>query len=389
VRSLRHQMLILLLGSLVILASSITMILGWYIKDRDIAAATKKAQTDLATCMEIIDLKYPGAWSTRDGLLFKGDFKISLDNDLVDHLAMLTGDTVTIFLGDTRAATTVRGANGERVIGSKVSVNVAQTVLINGQTYVGEADVVGQRYQTVYVPIRAENGNIIGIFYVGISHVYEQEFITNSLMTIAKLVLALTILVSFLAVLLLRRWIGHSLDKFLTGNQEVEAEPDHQMVNISGTMEIEKLEDAFIQMAEQIQTLTGEISRSTNNIESTPVRSDINTVLEQLKDCGEISEQTIEYTVSNGTEPFSGLETSWCGGPEMLPKGLNKATLDQIFQYLKTTHRPISTEEVAEGVKLTRVTVRRYLEFLEQQGLLKSEQKCGTVGRPVKIFIPL
>jgi methyl-accepting chemotaxis protein len=35
------------------------------------------------------------------------------------------------------------------------------------------------------------------------------------------------------------------------------------------------------------------------------------------------------------------------------------------------------------------VTVRRYLEYLEQQGVVKSEQKYGRVGRPVKLFIPL
>ncbi len=86
---------------------------------------------------------------------------------------------------------------------------------------------------------------------------------------------------------------------------------------------------------------------------------------------------------------LSRIETPWFSGEEMLPKGLNKATFGQIVQFLGTTHRPISVEEVAEGVKMTRVTVRRYLEFLEQRGVLKSELKYGTVGRPVKLFIPL
>ncbi|WP_407314392.1 cache domain-containing protein [Desulfosporosinus sp. SB140] len=388
-RSLRHRMLILLLGSLVILASSIIIILGWYIKDRDIAAATNKAQIDLATCMEIIDTKYPGSWSVQDGELYKGAIKISLNNDMVDHLALLTGDTVTIFLGDTRAATTVRGSNGERVIGTKVSPNVAQTVLKNGQTYIGEADVVGQLCQTVYAPLRAANGDILGMFYVGISHAYEQEFINRSLITMAGLVLALTILVALLALFFFRRWVRYPLNS-LIGVQEVAAEHNNQKVSISGTVEIEKLEDAFIQMAEQIQTLTGEISRSTNNnVENTPLKSDINNVLEQIKASEQISERTNTFIPATEAELLSRLETPWYSRAEGLPKGLNKATLDQIVQFLQATHRPISTEEVAEGVKLTRVTVRRYLEFLEEHGLLKSEQKCGTVGRPVKIFIPL
>lgn len=389
-RSLRHQMLILLLGSLAILAASVIMVLGWYLKDRDVAAATMKAQADLATCREIIDTKYPGAWSVNDGNLYKGAIKVSLNNDIVDHLALLTGDTVTVFLGDTRAATTVRGSNGERVIGTKVSANVAQTVLKNGQTYVGEADVVGQRYQTAYTPLRAENGDIIGMFYVGIAHVYEQEFINRSLITMAELVLALTILVALLSWFILRRLVSrHSLQDIRLGTREVVSVQDSQKVNGSGTVQIDKLEDAFIQMAEQIHTLTGEISRSSNNnFESVPLKSDVNAIIEQIRG-SELIELTNQKIVTPETDPLSGLDTPWHSGAEGLPKGLNKATLDQIVLFLQENHRPISTEEVAEGVKLTRVTVRRYLEFLEQRGVLKSEQKWGTVGRPVKLFIPL
>lgn len=384
--SLRRRMLILLLGSLVVLATSIIVALGWYVKDRDLAAATIKAQADLATCREIIDTKYPGSWSVHNGELYKGVTKISLNNEIVDHLAQLTGDTVTIFLGDTRATTTVRGSDGERVIGTKVSANVAQSVLKNGQTYVGEADVVGQRYQTAYAPLRAENGNIIGMFYVGISHVYEQEFIHRSLITIVEIVIALTIIVALFAWIFWRRL--SSQPDLLFRNQEAAPEQDAPNANASGTMEIEKLEDAVNQIAEQIHSLTGGISRSTNNFENAPAKSENLSVFEQLKGCEPINELAGDSPVAIGSNPPARLETPWSSGAEGLPKGLNKATLDQIVQFLKVNHRPVSTEEVAEGVKLTRVTVRRYLEFLEQRGVLKSEQKCGTVGRPVKIFIP-
>lgn len=163
-RSLKHQILILLLGSLFLLAVCFFAVLGWYMKDRVVAATIIKAQTDLTTCGEIIDKTYPGSWSVQEGNLYKGTTKINLNNDLVDYLSRLSGDTVTIFLGDTRVATTVLGSNGERVIGTKVSANVAQTVLQNGQTYIGEANVVGQWHQSGYAPLRAENGNIIGIF---------------------------------------------------------------------------------------------------------------------------------------------------------------------------------------------------------------------------------
>ncbi len=387
--SLKHRILIMLLGSLVILATSFLLILGYYMNDRAVAAAVIKAQADLATCGEIIATKYPGSWSERDGDLYKGPIKISLNNDLVDHLSGLTGDTVTVFLGETRVATTVRDSNGERAIGTKVSANVAQKVLKDGQTYVGEANVVGQWYQTGYVPLHAENGNIIGIFYVGISHEYEQEIITRSLITMAVIGLALTIMVVLLTWFFIQKVIINPLHNIVAGTREVATGHLTQKIKVSSAKEIGELEDAFNQMVEQIQSLTGKINLETNiDLEDVPIECNSKTVIEEIKSNDIITKLTLENTIATPTKPKIRLDTPWFSEDEGLPKGLSKATLGQIVQFLQTTRRPISVEEVAEGVKMTRVTVRRYLEFLEQRGVLKSEQKYGAVGRPVKLFMP-
>lgn len=369
VRSLKHHILILLLGSLVLLAVSFLLVLGFHMKDSGVAASMIKVQTDLATSGEIIDKTYPGPWSVQDGSLYKGPIKMSLNNDLVDHLSDLTGNTVTLFLGDTRVATTVRGSNGERAIGTKVSANVAKTVLKDGQTYIGEADVLGQWYQTGYVPLRAENGDIIGIFYVGISHAYEQKVITQSLITMAQLGLGLTILVALISWLFIQRVIINPLNSIMLGTKDLASAHLTQKTEISSAKEIRELEDAFKQMVEKIQSLTEEVNRATSK--SFGYLSTI------IKDSApEVIALPTVNTAENIVESVG------------LPKGLQQATLDQIIQFLQTNRRPLSAEEVAEGVKLTRVTVRRYLEYLEHSGKLKSEQKYGTVGRPVKLFLP-
>ena len=379
-RSIKNQILILLLGSLLILAASFLGVLGWTMKDRIVAAANLKTKTDLATCGEILDKTYPGAWSIQDGNLYKGPTKISLNNDLVDHLSNLTGDTVTLFLGEKRVATTARGSNGERAIGTKISENVAQTVLKNGQTYIGEADVVGQWYHTGYVPLRAEDGTIIGIFYVGISHAYEQEIITRSLITVGGLGLALTILVALLTWFFIQRVIIYPLHNITLGTRDLATGHFTQKIKVSGAKEIGELEDAFNQMVEEIQSLKGKINRSSgSNYGNDPTENDLYTV----------TEPTQASTIMTEQAPVSPLNTAGDLGEQGLPKGLNEGTFGQIVQFLQANRRPLSAEEVAEGVKLTRVTVRHYLEFLELQGVLKSEQKYGTVGRPVKLFIPL
>lgn len=71
---------------------------------------------------------------------------------------------------------------------------------------------------------------------------------------------------------------------------------------------------------------------------------------------------------------------------ELLPKGLNDRTLQQILQFLEGQRVPLSSEEVAAGTGLARVTVRRYLEYLEKKGEIVMEIQYGSVGRPINKY---
>lgn len=375
-RSLRQQILILLLAALILLATSFILVLGWHMKERAISAAIIKAKTDLATCTEIVNLMYPGEWRVSDGALYKGEARISQQYELVDRLSVLTGDTVTIFLNDTRVATTVRGTDGERALGTKVSDVVAQKVLRNGEIYLGEANVVGQVYQTAYEPLRDAQGNIIGMFYVGISQSYAQEMITNSLWQTAILGMGLTVLVGLLTWILAEKiWI-RPLRKITFGTRDLATGHATAKVEVSGPEEIGELATAFNQMIERLEG----VARGFEQHTQPPERVEIENIPEEL-DPIEIDvhlSPTVNYENSNVI-----LETILLNP---LPKGLNKETLRQIFEVIMELNTPASAEEIAEGVKLTRVTVRRYLEFLEQCNVLKSELKYGTVGRPVRLW---
>ena len=76
--------------------------------------------------------------------------------------------TVTIFLKDSRIATSVRTGTGNRAYGTRVSKEVADHVLDNGRKWVGRAFVVHDWYLTAYDPIRDLTGEVIGMLYVGI-----------------------------------------------------------------------------------------------------------------------------------------------------------------------------------------------------------------------------
>ncbi|MCU6791215.1 response regulator [Paenibacillus sp. WQ 127069] len=70
----------------------------------------------------------------------------------------------------------------------------------------------------------------------------------------------------------------------------------------------------------------------------------------------------------------------------LLPKGLQAVTLRQIVLFLNERSRPLSAEEVAEGVGIARVTARRYLEYLEKSGKVHLDLQYG-LGRPVNKYI--
>jgi len=76
--------------------------------------------------------------------------------------------TATIFQGDLRISTNVRGEDGIRAIGTRVSEEVYEQVLVKGVPWIHRAFVVNNWYVAAYEPIKDIKGKIIGILYTGI-----------------------------------------------------------------------------------------------------------------------------------------------------------------------------------------------------------------------------
>jgi two-component system NtrC family sensor kinase len=76
--------------------------------------------------------------------------------------------TATIFQGDLRISTNVEGEDGSRAIGTRVSEEVYEQVLMKGLPWTDRAFVVNNWYIAAYEPIKDMKGKIIGILYVGI-----------------------------------------------------------------------------------------------------------------------------------------------------------------------------------------------------------------------------
>lgn len=65
-----------------------------------------------------------------------------------------------------------------------------------------------------------------------------------------------------------------------------------------------------------------------------------------------------------------------------LPKGLSVSTLESVKEYLKQQSAPVSATEVMTALGMSRVTARRYLEYLADAGTVTRAPRYGTPGRP-------
>ncbi|SHH76075.1 Sensory domain of two-component sensor kinase [Sporobacter termitidis DSM 10068] len=89
--------------------------------------------------------------------------------DVVDRLKKMTGNEFTVFIGDTRANTTII-KDGERVVGTTLDPKIADAVLGKKTVYLGQADILGAPYATAYQPILDIDGNAIGVYYLRRPH---------------------------------------------------------------------------------------------------------------------------------------------------------------------------------------------------------------------------
>lgn len=65
-----------------------------------------------------------------------------------------------------------------------------------------------------------------------------------------------------------------------------------------------------------------------------------------------------------------------------LPKGLSTSTLESVQDFMKVQPGAVSASEVMEALGMSRVTARRYLEYLADAGIVTRTARYGTPGRP-------
>jgi two-component system NtrC family sensor kinase len=181
------------------------------------------------------------------GHLFNNDFT------LVDRIKKVAGvDTVTIFFGDLRVSTNVEDELGNRAIGTRVSQEVFDRVLLEGKDFTGPAYVVNQWYITRYQPLYDHQGGIIGMLYVGAKQAAFQRLV-DTFRGEVFLIAGATLLLAILIAIPLSLSISRPFTDLATATRKV-AEGDWSVrVPEDGFLEMHTQAESFNTMVETLQ----------------------------------------------------------------------------------------------------------------------------------------
>jgi len=191
-----------------------------------------------------------------------GGVLINKDNEIVDkiketvyHGEKYKGQDVgvaTIFQGGVRISTNVMTKDNKRAIGTILSKEVYDRVIIEGKDWVGRAFVVKDWYITTYTPIFNMDNKLIGILYTGILEAKYKDIQrgmiwTNIGITILGMIIAFIISLYLGNTIIKRiRILKKATEAISSGNLDFKLSPD----KISG---FDMLDEAFNQMAKSLK----------------------------------------------------------------------------------------------------------------------------------------
>ncbi len=174
--------------------------------------------------------------------------------------------TVTIFLDDIRVATNVLDDDNNRAVGTLVSEEVYEKVIVRGEKWLDRAFVVTDWYLTAYEPIYNIDSDIIGMLYVGI---LEKPFKDME----RKLLIMLILIIVFVSILaagfsyLISSSIAKPLIKFLHGIENLSRGSSMEKLDMNENIEeFNELACSFNEMAEKLKNREDSLALSNEKL---------------------------------------------------------------------------------------------------------------------------
>ena len=158
----------------------------------------------------------------------------------------------TIFQGGVRISTNVMTKDNKRAIGTTLSKEVYDRVIVEGKDWVGRAFVVDDWYITTYTPIYDLNKDLIGILYVGLLEAKYRDIKWHTIwvnLGITSLGMVIAFVISFYlgnTIITRIRMLKEAAEAIAAGNLDHKLSPD----KISG---FDMLDEAFNYMSKSLK----------------------------------------------------------------------------------------------------------------------------------------
>jgi two-component system NtrC family sensor kinase len=160
--------------------------------------------------------------------------------------------TATIFFNDLRVSTNVMTSEGRRAIGTRVSEEVRNKVLGEGERWTDRAFVVNDWYITAYEPIVDIFASRVGILYVGVLEAKYVDIRRNTLLVFI-LITASGMLIAIVMGYLLSQRILNPVQRLIDVSRRVSAGDLSPRIGPISTSEIGVLQKTFQEMLSSLR----------------------------------------------------------------------------------------------------------------------------------------
>ena len=229
---LQYKMLILAIIPVLVMGIVAILISNTVVKNKLLDDAKQKLKATSNAVLAAYDQNAGDYFVNATGDVWKGAYNVSLSTPFIDDIAAKTGIEVTFFYNDTRLVTSLKDADGKRILGSKAGDFLVENVLQDGnEVFTNRVLVDGIFYFGYYVPVHQNNSDeIIGMVFAGmpVKEIYASLNLITMIFTVAIVVI---LVIAVIGCLLVSRGIAKSIQSSMDvvkqiseGNLNVEIE---------------------------------------------------------------------------------------------------------------------------------------------------------------------
>lgn len=212
----------------------------------------------------------PGAYRLEGDTLFKGDYNVSENGNIIDSFVEGSAADVTLFYGDTRRATSLRDKDtGQRILGTKASDAVIQAVINEGKNYETDSVTInGETYYAFYMPAIDSGGKCVGMVFAGVPATEAGARINRS----SLMILGIAALILFIALIVCVK-IASAIAKVIVQTETLLSSLADGELNLTVNERILRRADeigvmghAVQRLLEELQNIIGSIKRNTDSL---------------------------------------------------------------------------------------------------------------------------